>query len=325
MSWFSYISSGSNSLAPVRREIVFPQLSERLKINDWIHVNLNDLDIGKLFYFEDGLIKTKFDADSYLVVYETNDSKVPTFSFIVDSSSPDSYKRNLWFKSLTNVEPGSAPSGSYYIYYHKDDIQYIELSGSSYVSTTNPSGSNFIATTSGNLPSSLNYYSTQVSYSSNERVSSISFLGDTGSWVDGKSSSPGSKIIAPFSGPRVKIYAAKSPSSGKISLKIIKSSAIGDGQKVVKDNILIDLYSPKEEVDQMVYEIDMQQEQLFSTYGELYGDFYFEIEILEEKNTASSSFGCKITRYNFSKNYEISLGEEEIQSNIVFKSTGGVK
>jgi hypothetical protein len=325
MSWFNYLLSGVNSYAPVRRKIVFPQVSERLKANDWVHVNLNNLDIGKLFYFEDGLIKTKFDSDSYIVVYETLTSKTPTFSLIVDSSSSDIYKRNLWFKSLTDVEPGSQPVGEYYIYYHKDNIQYIELSGSSYVSTTNPSGNNFIASNSGNAAASINFYSTEVSYDSNQRVSSISFLGDTASWREGKSSLSGSKIIAPFNGPKIKIYATKSSSSGIISLKIVKSSATGDGQKVVKENILIDLYSANEEVNQLIYELDMQTELLFSTYEELYGDFYFEIEILEQKNPASSSFGCKLNKYAYSKNYELLFDDEEIESNIAFKTTGGVK
>ena len=325
MTWFNYITSGSQNSAPVRRKIVFPQLSEKLKVGDWLHVNLDILDIGKFYYYEDGLIKTSFDSDAYLVVHETETTKTPTFSFIVDANSNNSYKRNLWFKSLTNVEPGAKPAGDYYIYYHKDNIQYISLQGSGYESTTSPSGSNFIANTSGNSASTISYYSTEVLSTSNERVSAMSFLGDKGLWQNGKTSSHGAKMIGPFNGPRIKIYADKNSSSGFVSLKIIKSSAVGDGQKVVKEGIEIDLYSPTNSLGQLIYELDMQQDLSFSTYQELYGEFYFEIETLEKKNEASSSLGCNLVKYSFSKNYELQFDREEIKSDIAFKTIGGVK
>lgn len=325
MTWFSYTTAGTQNFAPVRRQIVFPQLSEKLKIGDWIHVNLDILDIGRLYYFEDGLIKTAFDPDSYLVVYETADNKTPTFSFVADANSPDTHKRNLWFKSVTAVESGSRPAGDYYIYYHKDNIQYISLQGSNYQSTTSPSGQNFIATTTGNTASTISYFSTEVLSSANERITAISFLGDKNLWNNGKTSATGAKLIGPFTGPRLKIYCDKNNSSGIVSLKIIKSSAVGEGQKVVKDNIEIDLYSATPQAGQLVYELDMQQELSFSTYSELYGDFYFQIETLEKKNESSSSFGCKIVKYSFSKNYELQFNTEEIKSDIAFKTTGGVK
>jgi hypothetical protein len=325
MTWFNYLTSGQTNYAPVRRQIVFPQLSENLKSGDWIHVNLDNLDIGRYYYLEDSLIKSSFDTDAYLVVYETENSKVPTFSLILGSISSDLFRRNLWFKSITNVDSGSKPSGEYYIYYHKDNIQYIQLQGNEYVSTANPSGSNYIAVESGNSSSAINFYSTEVSILSNQRLSNFGFLGDSGIWVEGKSTKAGAKAIGTFSGPKIKIYADKNSSSGFISLKIVKSSATGQGQQVVKDNLKIDLYSSTIANNQLIYELDMQQELSFSTYDELYGDFYFEITILDEKNPSSSSIGAKLTSYAFSKNYELQFNSEEIKSDIAFKSTGGVK
>jgi hypothetical protein len=325
MTWFNYTTSGSQNYAPVRRKIVFPQLSEKLKVGDWLHVNLDVLDIGKFYYYENGLIKKSFDPDAYLVVYETEGTKTATFSFIVDADNSSSYKRNLWFKSLTNIEPGFKPTGDYYIYYHKDNIQYISLQGSNYQSTTSPSGSNFIATVSGSSASTINYYSTEVLAALNERVSAMSFLGDKEVWRNGKTLSHGAKVLGPFSGPRLKIYADKNSSSGFIYLKIVKSSAVGDGQKVVKEGTEIDLYSPTNLLGQLIYELDMQQDLSFSTYEELYGEFYFEIETLEKKNEASHSIGCNMVKYAFSKNYELQFDKEEIKSDIAFKTIGGVK
>jgi len=323
MTWFSYLAPETATYAPVRRKIVFPQVSENLKIGDWVHVNLDTLDIGKYYYQEDGLIKTSFDSDAYLVVYETENTKTPTFSFIINSESQSFFKKNLWFKSLTNVDPGYKPSGSYYIYYHRDNIQYISLQGSNYVSTTNPSGSNFIAQTSGNSSSAINYYSTEISLNNNERVSSMSFLNNQ--WENGKTLTHGAKVVGIFNGPRLKVYAEKNSSSGFISLKIIKSSAVGDGQKLVKESIKIDLYSPTRKSNELVYELDMEKDLNFSTYQELYGDFYFEIETLEEKNNSSFSLGCTMVKYSYSKNYELQFDVEELKSDIAFKSTGGVR
>lgn len=325
MSWFNYLTSGQNNSAAVRRQIVFPQISERLKAGDWLHVNLDILDIGRYYYLEDGLIKSSFDSDSYLVTYEDETTKTPTFSIISGTNSTDLFRKNLWLKSVTQVEPGNRPSGNYYIYYHKDNIQYIQLQGSNYISTTSPSGSNFIASETGNLVSSINYFSTEVLVSSNQRVASFGFLGDSGVWIEGKTSKSGVKLVGTFSGPKLRIYADKNSSSGFISLKIVKSSSTGEGQKIIKDNIEIDLYSPTILLDQLIYELDVQQELLFSTYNELYGDFYFEVTILDSKNPASSSIGAKITKYSFSKNYELQFNSEEIKSDIAFKTTGGVK
>lgn len=325
MAWFEYLIAGVQNFSPVRRKLIFPVISEKIKIGDWIHVNLDALDIGKFYYLQDGLMRSSFDHDSYIVVYQTEDSKTPTLSLIFDSESDSFHKKNLWFKSLSTVEPGSKPSGNYYIYYHKDNIQYISPQGSGYTSTVSPSGQNYIATSIQNSSSSIDFYSLEVLAKQNERVAALSFFGDKEIWLDGEAKSVGAKAIGPFNGPRLKIYAEKNSSSGFISLKIVKTSATGSGQKVIKDKVEIDLYSPQKLGNQLVYEIDMEEELLFSTYDELYGDFYFEIEILQSKNQSSAAFGCKIEKYAFSSNCQIQFDKEEIKLDIAFKSTGGVK
>ena len=326
MSWFTYTDNSVSTYAPVRREIIFPNLSENLAVNDWIHVNLQDLDVGRFYYYENGLIKNSIDSDSYLVVYETSSTYTPTYSLITNANSTDLYKRNLWFKSVSAVTAGNQPAGKYYIYYHKNNIQYISLVSGSYQSTNPSTGTNFIATQTGSSTSSIDLYSTSVTGdSTNTRIAAISYLGDSNIWNNQSTTTIGAKAVGTFSGPNFKLYAKKGPDCGKIRLKITKTSAVGDGQKIIKSNIDIDLYSSVSQSNQNIYSLDIQQENLFFTYEEIYGDFSFEIEVLGEKNQSSSGNKCALENYSFSKNYDLLINEEEIKSDIAFKSVGGLK
>jgi hypothetical protein len=326
MTWFNYTSGSTTQYPSVRRIISFPFVTEKLKSGDWLHVNLGNLDIGRLYYYENGLIKNKADSDSYIVVYENGNAKTVTHSLILGDLDSPIYQKNLWFKSVSNVEPGYKPDGNYYIYYHKDNIQYLQFNAGNYISTTPPSGANFIALNSGTGTSSINYYSTEiVGDSNNSRVAALTYLGDTTIWSNQKTSTVGSKILGTFTGPKLKIFGDKSPNSGIVVLKIIKTSATGSGQVVVKSGIEIDLFSSNVQENQLIYSIDMQELSLFSTYDELYGNFNFEIELLSKKNQSSFGNDFKIIKYSFSKNFELQIGDEEIKSDIAFKSTGGVK
>jgi hypothetical protein len=326
MTWFTYTKNSSTTYAPVRRKILFPTLTENLKQGDWVHVNLGSLDIGRLYYYEDGLIKNKIDSDSYLVVYETATAYTPTYSLILGGSSEFDYQKNLWFKSVTAGTAGSELPGSYYIYYHKDNIQYIQLSSGSYISTTPTSGANYIGQETGSFNNSIDQYSTVVQNgASNERIVSLSFLGTAGIWMNNQSSAPGAKAVGIFNGPKLNIYAEKGPDCGKIRIKVIKTSAIGEGQKVIKSNIDIDLYAPVVQENQNIYSLDIISDNTFFVYEEIYGDFSFEIEILNEKNASSSGNRCKIEKYTFSKRYNLSLNDEEVKPDIAFKSVGGLK
>lgn len=326
MTWFTYTKASATITPPVRRKIIFPFLNEYLKVGDWLQVNLNDLDLNRYYYFEDGLIKNKADSDSYVIVYETDTTYTVTQSLIVGTPLLPSYKNNLWFKSVTAVNPSEKPLGSYYIYYHKDDIQYLSLSGNSYVSTTNPGGVNFIGTETQELANSINFYSTVVTGDSlNLRIANISYLGDVGIWNDKKSSTPGSKLMGSFSGPDLKIYGQKSPSSGTAILKIVKISANGAGQSVVKENIELDFYASTTQESQLVYTFGITDLNMFSTYDEIYGEFTFEIEVKSNKNASSTGNDIKIENYSFSKNYLLEIDQEEINPSISFRTTGSVK
>lgn len=326
MTWFTYTKNSASVYAPVRKKILFPTLVENLKQGDWVHVNLDEIEIGRVYYYDSGLIKSKLDYDSYLVVYETTTSYTPTYSRILGFSSEFSYERNLWFKSVTDISAGSELPGSYYIYYHNDNIQFIELSSGSYVSTDPETGPSYIASESGTSASSIDMYSTVIQNNeNNDRLASLSFLGTAGVWNKSESSTVGAKAIGTFNGPKFKLYAEKGPDCGKIKLKIVKTSSAGEGQKIVKSDIEIDLYSPTQQNDQNVYSFDVTSEQIFSTYEEIYGDFSFEVEIINAKNPSSSGNKCKIEKYSFSKKYNLALSDEEINSNIAFKSIGGLK
>ena len=95
MSWFNYYTTSALTTSvkpPIRRSISFPALADNLKINDWIHAPLGELNIGQVFTSSSNVIQQSFDQDSYLVTYETATSTTPTYSYI-DTNN------NLYFKS----------------------------------------------------------------------------------------------------------------------------------------------------------------------------------------------------------------------------------
>lgn len=333
MSWFTYLKATNsatpdliNTYSPVRRKLVFPNINDNLKIGDWIHVNIYEYDIGRLFYYENGLIKDKVDQDSYLVVYENGEEYTPTYSIILGGNSENEYEKNLWFKSVTEVTAGNKPSGNYYVYYHKDDIQFVQKSGSNFIATASPSGLNYMAIESGESENSLDLYSHEVIAGSlNTRISSVSFLGDLEKWFNQSSSSPGSKVIGSFTGPVLKIYTKTGPDFGIVKLNIIKTSSSGAGQQLLVQVPEIDMYSSVLKSDQNTYSFDARQIASLITYDEVYGDFIFEIEILDKKNQSSSGNKFTIDKYSFSKNYQLQFDDEEIKSDIAFKSIGGLK
>lgn len=319
MSWFTYTDTSSGTFySPVRREIFFPNIDENLKVGDWIFVSLADINIGKVFSVDGSTIDESFDSDSYLVVYEEADNYTATYS-LIDSNL------NLYFKSVTAVSSGSKPVGKYYVYYHADDIQYIELSGSNYQKTTPPNGSNFIGSTTSTGPNGVNYYSNEVlGDSSNTRVSAIGYVSSSGSWDDLTSTNPGDKAIGTFNGPVLKIYGNKNTEAGTIKVKIIKTSSSGVGQKVMKEEE-VDLYNAVALSDTVIYSVDTKTYTELEDYEDIYGSFSFEIEILEKKNLASTNKKCRISKYAFSKNYNLSIRKEEIKEDIAFISTGVVR
>lgn len=325
MSWFNFYTTSELTTSikpPIRRLIVFPNCSDNLKIGDWIHAPLADLTIGQVFYSEDNTIQQKFDQDSFVVVYETSSDKTVTYSYIDDNN-------NLYFKSLTNTNAGSRPDGSYYIYYHCDNAQYLALSGSNYIRTINPSGTNYMGSPTGTGNNLLDYYSHIVyTGSSNSRVSQITYLGDPEIWLNGTTQTPGAKVLGNFDGPKLKIYGTKGPDKGKINLKIIKTSATTSGQSVVYSSSNIDLYNMNTITDTLIFSIDLYEEQSVKNlvgHDDYYGSFLYEIEVLESKNQSSTSNGFTISKHMYSKNYYLSFNKEEIETTISFSSTGVIR
>ena len=325
MSWFNYYTTSALTTSvkpPIRRSISFPALADNLKINDWIHAPLDELNIGQVFSSSNNAIEQSFDQDSYLVAYETATSTTATYSYI-DANN------NLYFRSLTDVNAGSRPDGAYYIYYHSDNIQYISLIGSNYVRTVNPSGTNFMGSPTGSGSNLVNYYShSVVSGSSNVRVSQITYLGDPGIWVNGKTQTAGAKVLGNFDGPKLIIYGDKGPDKGKINIKIIKTSATTSGQSVVYTSNGIDLYNTNTIVETPIFTIDLKTQTSvtgLNAYDDYYGSFSYEIELLPAKNQASSATGLSVTKHTYSKNYKLSFNKEEIDPSISFTSTGVIR
>lgn len=340
MTWFNYLSENENStLYPsVRRKINFPISSENLKIGDWIYVSLSDYQIGLTYSALNGEIIASVDPDSYLVVYENPSTSQfdLTYSYIDQNNV-------LWFKSVTDLQQGSSLSGSYYVYYHSNNIQYIQKVNSNYKRSSVPNGQNYMAKESGSEINTVDKYSNVVlGTAQNQRVSTISYLSSYGIWEGQSSDAAGNKAIGIFDGPLFQLYGTKDISGGKFSLKIIKTSSSGLGQYLVKSTT-IDLFSPSKQEDVLLFSFDAKQEiaidpteqdqqyrsvlqeEQYNQEQEFYGSFLFEVEILNEKNTASSGKNVKITKYKFSKNYYLSLGDEEIYSGISFISSGVVR
>lgn len=319
MSWFTYTDGSSGTFySPVRREIFFPNIDENLKVGDWIFVSLADVNIGKVFSIDGSSIDESFDNDSYIVVYEESGNNTVTYS-LIDSN------KNLYFKSLTAVSSGSKPVGKYYVYYHADNIQYIQLSGGSYAKTTPPNGANFIGSLTSSGANGVNYYSNEVLGSSlNTRVSVLGYISSTGAWDDLTSTNAGDKAIGTFNGPFLKVYGDKNTEAGTVKIKIVKTSSSGIGQKVMKEEE-IDLYSATALSDTVIYSIDTKTFTELEDYEDIYGSFSFEIEVLDKKNLASTNKKCKISKYAFSKNYNLLIKKEEIKDDIAFISTGVVR
>jgi hypothetical protein len=315
MAWFNYKTDSATPTVvypPVRRKVAFSSASENLKVGDWIYVSMQDVNIGRVYSKkQDGSIDVGFDDDSYVVVYETETTNTITYS-IIDANA------NLYFKSVTEVSSGSVPEGNYYIYYHKDNIQYMQLIGSSYSQTVNPSGPNFIAKEA----NAVNYYSNIVKAdSTNSRISAVSFIPGNGSWQGQKSNAVGNKVLGSFSGPLLRINGQKSPSSGIVSIKINKTSLTSTGQMEVKSQE-IDLYNSTLLEDELIFSIDIRTLDKLTSYEDLYGSFSFEIEILDKKNINSSDKNFKINQYSFNKNYNLELEDEEVYEGIIFSTTG---
>lgn len=317
MAWFNYNSDATPSAIyypAVRRKIAFSAASENLKVGDWIYVSMEDVNIGRVYSKkQDGSIDIGFDDDSYAVVYETDTTNTLTYS-IIDSDT------NLCFKSLTEVNSGSVPAGNYYIYYHNDNVQYMQLINGLYDQRANPAGVNFIA----QGVNAVNYYSNVVKAdSTNSRISAVSFIPGDGSWQAQKSSTPGNKVLGSFSGPLLKINGQKTPSSGIVSIKINKTSLTTTGQIEVKSQE-IDLYNSTLLEDEVIFSIDIRTLDVLTAYEDLYGSFSFEIEILDKKNINSSDKDFKINQYSFNKNYNLELEDEEIYEGIIFNTTGTI-
>ena len=299
---------------------------------DWIYVSLLNLNIGKVYSVDNNIVLSALDPDSYIVVYELDEEFIATYSF-VDSDL------NLYFKSVSDISYGSRPVGTYYVYYHSDNVQYIETFGSSYVQISPNSSSGFMGSESVAGLGFVDRYSNVVlGGPTNTRVASLSFISTSGSWEGLSSNVPGNKAMGRFDGPLVKIYGSKKPTGGKASVKIIKTSSSGNGQSVIREDV-IDLFSLNTEIDTLIYELDVKDYISFEDLNEYYdsqnyqeeqraairGSFVFEIEILNESNISSSGKDVEVTKYAFGKNHSLTVGEEEIYDQIVFISTGVIR
>jgi len=321
MVWFNFYKTSDLSTlskSPVRRIISFPNVADNIKLGDWINVSLEEYIIGQVYTYSNGVVSKSFDQDSFLVVYETLTTKTPTYSYLDENN-------HLYFKSVSDVNLGERPSGIYYLYYHYDNIQFIEAVGSNYI-LTNPSGGNsFMGSITQNGINYVDYYSHIVSKPiTNTRIAQIGYLGDSSIWLNGSTASPGAKILGSFDGPKLKIFADKGPDKGKVKIKIIKTSLSGSGQSVIQTQLSIDMYSQLPVNSAEIFSFDANNNTNIEP-EDRYGIFSFEVELLEEKNISSSASGFNLTSYSFGKNYNLSLGDEEIESSIVFTSTGVIR
>lgn len=292
--------------------------------NEWLFADLGNNEINKIF---DQSSLKEDQNHSYVVVYEYPNSDqtslsstpTPTKTRIVDSI--------IYFQAVKDHKIDSELDGKYSIYYGQDYIKYLhatpytENAQQKYSYIQLPLETSKSYDESQNTPqlydatpSSIDLYQTNLNKKSNGYYK-IAFFNDGIDWKDSVSQKVGAKALANFSGPKIRFYAKTGASYGKIKIRILsRQEKTTDVEKVSVDWTEIDCFS-LEEKESIIYEnINLD-----------YKDYNLEIEVLEDKNPLSTDRNIEITKITFLKNMYIELQGQELNSELVFTSIGGVR
>jgi len=292
--------------------------------NDWLFVGLGNNEINKIF--DQSSIKQD-QNHSYVVIYEYPNSDqtilsstpTPTKSKIVDNI--------IYFQAVKNHEIDTQLDGKYSIYYGQDYLKYIHATPYtevgkqkySYIELPEETSKSYDNSQSiprlyDATPSSIDLYQTNLSSKSNGYYK-LAFFNDGIDWKDSISQKIGAKAVANFSGPNIKLHAKTGPSYGKVKIRIIsRQEKSSDTETVVVDWTEIDCFSLNE-----------QESVIYTKTNLEYKDYNIEIEVLEDKNILSTGNIVSISKITFLKNMYIELGQQELSTELVFTSIGGIR
>lgn len=330
MVWFNYLQSNSiintvpstpNYLAaPLKRQITFGDVKDTINANDWLFVKNNGQSINKMYKRD---LSIEEQDHSYLVVCEneTNQYDATPASTIISGDL-------IFFKSPKSHATGSVINYKYNLYYGKNYLKYIQatpaymqdISGYTTVYIQNSQATiNYYLTGSNSqnyapysaASSSINYYQYIINSSSSGKYLMTYFNQGT-DWVNNVSQKAGSKVTANFDGPNVAVYGTVGPEYGKLKYRIIQKEQ--NAEKVVVDWTIVDCYSLSSDSKNIIEITSLD-----------YYEYVIEIETLSEKNSLATSNKIKIDQLKFLRNFNLTLGEEEINSNLSFISIGGLR
>jgi len=338
MEWFKYfpknfdLSSSEPKYIhpPLRHSIQIYEIYEEIKKDQIISIKVPNSDFIKITS-QNATIDT--DNTQFLVVYLDNE-KEEEYT-VVRSSVIDGY---LYFQAARDHEIEKDIIDKYYLYYGNKYLKYLQSvtynSKPAYkqISTQDASelsgNPSLLNTTAFNLSTETiqnNYYTTVKANENGEDKEKFSYYNQDTDWLNYKTSTIGAKVSGYFNGPALKINAYKTPSSGKVNLKIIKleqsyksfnllekkEQTISEEEEEVYtaiDENAIDLYSPS-----------VNEATIYQTTSLENKKYYFFIEVIESKNIASTKNELELISFEYNKNFNCVLQQKEYNSELSFK------
>jgi hypothetical protein len=315
MAWFSFLQSEDNAtpssiVSPIKREIDFDNLENPLYENEIIAVKLNGININSKL---SSTLQQSNDESSYIVVYENNSDD--NFFIVTKSKVIDDY---IYFKVIEDIEPSDVLDKKYTIYYGISNIKYLKnIDDNVYQQATEQEIKQFEDGDFYDLSEQevdLAYYETT---ESSNKSFQLALYDNGNSWLDGKSTAVGAKAFGLFDGPNLYVLGSKGTNFGKFRIRIFE----------VLDNGTVTKTTPLDwqEVDCFQYQ-NLSNQILFETENFLeYKRYMFEIEVLYDKNSSSTSNQVEISSYKFIPNYKIYIESEQINSDLSFIRIGGIR
>jgi hypothetical protein len=321
MAWFTPIKDTYNISSelsnldflniPVKREISINYLSSDIEQNEQIYVNLDNKFVNK---YINSSLEEVVDNYSYLVVLQDradDEYFVPVKSRAVGNI--------LYFNAVEKITKNTFYTKYYVVYYGITNIKFLEEITIDDEVRYRKLAPEVIIQAEGTYFDLASVDIQEYSYDATEISSKeykLALYNNGLDWIDGKSEKIGAKAFGSFDGPKFRLIGKKGPNYGKFKIRIF---SYYDDNSISKnlalDWVTIDCYANEEASDQVLY----------SNSNLEYAKYIFELEVLSEKNVMSSSNSIKLTKYQFSPNYNLTYSAEEINPNIAFIKIGGIR
>ena len=349
INWFRYIprdkisESGNNKylVPPTRVEIFISSPFKNIPENSLMFLSSSQTALLKsIIKSSNGAAPLKTEDDhSYVVVYN---KKFPNGTYYFKALKTAFKEDILYFLSAEEHPAGQSITGRYHLYFGNSYLKYVELitSGpniSKYGQASNSKINDVIATLGSNSDNNIlynfnlrtleNYFTTvDAEDETFDDYGAFAYYNSDTDWFGYSSSVVGAKVVGYFTGPAIRIKAAKNPSAGKVLLRIFNTSkevigsrdnpdSIEEGAKLVvvetelhEESQLIDLYSPTT-VDEVIYENYFLSDS---------GTYYFLIEVIPQDNPNAQGSNVKLVDFQYLKSYFLRSGRIEFNRSSVF-------